>query len=380
MEETPGLLIRDSFRYSDAVLVIPPPLVACLRCFDGQHTALDLRAALVEITDQLDVSDIGNQIASALSRAGFLHDQAYADLKAQCHAEFAIAPVRAASHAGSAYPDDINELRGTVNQWLGPVVEPTANLLGIAAPHVSPEGGYESYRAAYRLLGPEHKDRTFVILGTSHYGAPDKFGLTRKPWETPFGETRPNPGLLDELERLTPASLVMEDYCHAVEHSIEFQVMFLQSIYGPDISILPILCGAYSGVLPEDDENVRRFLGTLGDIAARGKQRLTWVLGVDMAHMGQRYGDPFEALADQNEMLATGGRDRDRIDCIAAGDARGFWERIGGYRDDLKWCGSSPLYTFLKVCPEARGTLHHYQQWNIDPASVVTFAAMSFTA
>ena len=87
-----------------------------------------------------------------------------------------------------------------------------------------------------------------------------------------------------------------------------------------------------------------------------------------------------EALADQNEMLATGGRDRDRIDCIAAGDARGFWERIGGYRDDLKWCGSSPLYTFLKVCPEARGTLHHYQQWNIDPASVVTFAAMSFTA
>ena len=31
----------------------------------------------------------------------------------------------------------------------------------------------------------------------------------------------------------------MEDYCHAVEHSIEFQVMFLQSIFGPDIKVLP---------------------------------------------------------------------------------------------------------------------------------------------
>ncbi len=44
------------------------------------------------------------------------------------------------------------------------------NLIGIAAPHVSPAGGYESYRAAYRLLGPRYKERTFVILGTSHYG------------------------------------------------------------------------------------------------------------------------------------------------------------------------------------------------------------------
>ena len=65
---------------------------------------------------------------------------------------------------------------------------------------------------------------------------------------------------------------------------------------------------------------------------------------------------------------------------IAAGDARGFWERVQQNRDDLKWCGSSPFYTFMKVCPEARGQLHNYEQWNIDAASVVSFAGMSFTA
>jgi hypothetical protein len=78
-------------------------------------------------------------------------------------------------------------------------------------------------------------------------------------------------------------------------------------------------------------------------------------------------------------MLSVGGRDRDRMDRIAAGDARGFWERITeNHGDDLKWCGSSPFYTFLKVCPEARGTLENYEQWNIDPASIVSFAGMSF--
>ena len=47
--------------------------------------------------------------------------------------------------------------------------------------------------------------------------------------------------------------------------------------------------------------------------------------------------------------------------------------------DELKWCGSSPLYTFLKAVPQARGELHRYEQWNIDEQSVVSFAGISFS-
>jgi hypothetical protein len=43
--DRPGLFIRDPYRYSDAVLIVPPPLIECLRCFDGRQTDLDLRAA-----------------------------------------------------------------------------------------------------------------------------------------------------------------------------------------------------------------------------------------------------------------------------------------------------------------------------------------------
>ena len=71
-------------------------------------------------------------------------------------------------------------------------------------------------------------------------------------------------------------------------------------------------------------------------------------------------------------------RDRSRIDRINAGDAPGFWERVRENQDDLKWCGSSPLYTFLKAMPNARGTLRGYEQWNIDERSVVSFGAISF--
>jgi predicted class III extradiol MEMO1 family dioxygenase len=146
---------------------------------------------------------------------------------------------------------------------------------------------------------------------------------------------------------------------------------------------LPILCGSfarsiYEGGKPEDDDAVRGFFDALGNIAARESSRLCWVLGVDMAHMGSRYGDPAPARADAGEMLAVAERDRQRIDRMTQGDAEGFWDLVQENCDDLKWCGSSPIYTFLRTHPSARGKLERYEQWNIDDESVVSFAGITF--
>ncbi len=64
---------------------------------------------------------------------------------------------------------------------------------------------------------------------------------------------------------------------------------------------------------------------------------------------------------------------------MTGADAEGFWDLVQQNQDDLKWCGSSPLYTFLKAVPGTRGNLERYQQWNIDEQSVVSFAAMTFS-
>ncbi len=384
VEDRPGLLIRDSFQYSDATLIIPPVLVQCLQCFDGAQTPLDLRELLVRITGELDVGKIAQHLADTLSIAGFLEDEAFATMKSERHRAFAEAPVRDPSHAGAAYPDTREELQQTLAEYMtaGPPSE-TGPLVAIAAPHVSPFGGWETYRAAYSALGPQHKDRTFVILGTSHYGEPDHFGLTRKPFVTPFGAAVTDMRLLNQLAS-EPAA-IMEDYFHSIEHSIEFQVLFLQYLYGPDVRILPILCGSYAnsiylGGAPESNDGVNRFLGRLGEMAAKESDRLVWVLGIDMAHMGQRYGDERNVYADRAEMIDVAGRDRQRIERVNAGDARGFWDLVQQNHDDLKWCGSSPLYTFLKANPGLQGATRGYQQWNIEEGSVVSFAALSFTA
>ena len=382
--DRPGLLIRDPFRYSDVTLIVPPALVPCLQCFDGQQTDLDLKAMLVRATGDVGAAELVTHLIDTLSKSGFLENETFERTKEDRQRAFAQAPKREAVHAGGAYPNELEALRSTLDRYMGAAQTAQADgLVGIAAPHVSPEGGWQSYRAAYGMMSPSYRDRTFVILGTSHYGEPERFGMTRKPYVTPFGETSVDLPMVDWLEQQAAPAIRMEDYCHAVEHSIEFQVVFLQHLYGPQIRVVPILCGPYAhsiylGGKPERDDNVRRFLGALAEMVAREGDRLFWVLGIDMAHIGRRYGDAFVARADQGAMLEVAARDRGRIDRVAAGDAEGFWNLVQERRDDLKWCGSSPLYTFLKTMPQARGHLLRYEHWNIDEQSVVSFGGIAF--
>ena len=395
LREQPGLIIRDPFRFSEVTLLIPPLLARCLGCFDGEQDAGDLSAALARLTGKVSVGDVARRLISSLHDAGFLDDDRFAELRGAREREFAARAERASAHAGSGYPSEVPALNDTLRGYFNGKASRTKtnskakagnSLIGIAAPHVSPEGGSASYAAAYRALPKAaNDDRIFVVLGTSHYGEPDRFGLTRKPFATPFGTAPTETALVDELCAKAGAAVTVEDYCHAVEHSIEFQVVFLQFLFGPRVRILPILCGAFAagaetGRLPETADQVARFVGTLGEIAARRRRELCFVLGVDFAHVGRRYGDARAARAYEGPLAEVAERDDARVERIAAGDAEGFWNRVMERGDDdLKWCGSSPLYTFLRAVPQARGRRLAYEQWNIDDASVVSFGAVAFS-
>ena len=203
------------------------------------------------------------------------------------HREFAAAPERPPRTRAAATPPSRRRC-GTccAATWRGAAGGRRRTLLGavraIAAPHVSPVGGSASYARAYGALprDPAARDQMFVILGTSHYGEPDRFGLTRKPFATPFGEGADRGGA-GRRARAAGAGdgVTVEDYCHAVEHSIEFQVVFLQYLYGPRVRILPILCGAF------------------GDGAARRRRRPRPTTGRALCRRARRAGGARRAPA-----------------------------------------------------------------------------------
>lgn len=459
--EHPGLVIRDPFQYSEAVVIVPPIVAHCLPYFDGEHTLRELQNDLTQATGEIFPPEVIEELIRGLNAQSFLETPEFEAIRDEHHRAFAEAPERLAAHAGGAYPEEREKLAAHLDTFRTAPVEATparprlklvnafgeelpssgvpltvrdprdtisiigesrapeptlpattgGTLRAIAAPHVSPDGGVAAYSAAYAPLDRSFADKVFVILGTSHYGAPERFGLTRKPFVTPFGRLEVETSWVDELVREGGPSVALEDYCHATEHSIEFQCVFLQHALGrtgvsrvapldkplgelldkpsdkpsdePPLRILPVLCGPLfesltSGRPPEENESVARFYDALRAIAEREGDRLVFVLGIDLAHIGTRYGDeePVTAHTDLMETIAF--RDRERLDRACAGDARGFFELVAPGQDELRWCGYSPLYTYLRAQPRARGTLRHYDQWNIDEESVVSFAALEF--
>jgi AmmeMemoRadiSam system protein B len=386
----PGLVLRDPFRYTDKILLVPPALTAGLRCLDGEHTELDMQEALTRATGELVFSDKVREFVGLLQEQGFLETEEFYRLRDRKQAEFQAATERLPVHAGQAYPATASEVRRQFEAYFHAIPEPdglSPNLLGVAAPHVSPEGGRNCYAATYRALAnrPELANRTFVVLGTSHFGQPERFGLTRKPFVTPLGTLEVDQELVDWLVQHGGEAVSAEDYCHAIEHSIEFQCVFLHYALDGRLKIVPILCGPFveslqTGRPPEDNSVVARFFETLGELARTHADRLFWVLGVDLAHVGRRYGDAFSAVADQGRMVAVAEEDHERLAALCAGDLDRIFELAGRKDDDLKWCGYSALYTFARAVPRARGRVLRYEQWNIDPQSVVSFASLEFFA
>ncbi len=388
--ENPGLLFRDPFLYTEEILIIPPLLTTALSFFDGESTVLDAQAYLSTLVGQLIPGEIIESMAEVLRQNSFLETEEFERSRAERHAEFAAAHARTPAHSGLSYPDQAEELRAMLDEYLRDHRHPATDpLIGLAAPHVSPLGGWECYAAAYGRLssaaGERLKDKTIVLLGTSHYGEPEKFGLTRKPFVTPLGALQPDTELIDWLASRADGSVAMEDYCHSIEHSIEFQCLFLQQMLGSDFKIVPILCGPFAKALqtgepPERDDNVIRFFDALGELAEHHNSHLFWVLGIDLAHIGARYGDEIIARAERDEMLEVKEEDHERLKQVCAGASGEFFELVKSEQDPLKWCGFSPLYTFLSSLPDVRGELLRYDQWNIDEESVVSFAALEFAS
>jgi MEMO1 family protein len=62
---------------------------------------------------------------------------------------------------------------------------------------------------------------------------------------------------------------------------------------------------------------------------------------------------------------------------VVAGTAGNFYESVARDGDARRICGLSPIYTFLRALPGARGDLLRYSQWP-DPQGAVTFCAAAF--
>ena len=383
--------LRDPSGFTEKVALLPIPALDIVSLFDGEHSLAEIHSvvsarhgrqapAIEEIAD----------FAARLDDAGFLDSPRFAERRRGIEESWLASPSRPAAHAGGAYASEADALRSQIDGFFvdpeGPGLPEAGaarpKLRGLIAPHIDFHRGGPTYAWAYRALLERADADLFVILGTCHGGMADPFTVTLKPYETPLGSADVDCGFFEALQRRYGHDLLASETAHRSEHSIEFQAVMLRRLLGDrSFTILPVLASflheaVWTGGAPEADPRVPRFLDALGDSIAGSSLKVCVIAGVDLAHVGPRFGD---AEANTPAFLERVAReDRQMLEPVIAADPAAFFKSVAADGDSRRICGLSPIYAFLRALPGARGELLRYSQWP-DQQGAVSFCAAAFS-
>ena len=382
--------LRDPLNFSSDSIAIPQQYHLMLTLFDGMHSVADIQAECMRADGELIYRETIEDVINKLDEGLFLDNEKFQRKRDEIVSEFRNSDLRQSVLAGKSYDDSPQELAAQIDEFFmhddgpGPIdIDKKGSALkGIIAPHIDFLRGGPCFAWAYKSLAEETDADLFVIFGTAHAPTAGPFVITHKDFETPFTTLACDRSIVEEIEKNTSADLLVDEFAHKNEHSIEFQAVLLSYLFRErnNISIVPILCGSFhemilSGVRPIDDERVSEFVTALKNAIANSGKKACYIAGADLAHVGPRFGDPHPISEGFLKLLESD--DRRMLEQVEKVDADGFFGNIRADADRRKICGLPPIYTMLSVMDADSGKLLKYEYFP-DPAGTVSFASMAF--
>jgi AmmeMemoRadiSam system protein B len=385
------LVFQDPERISPEAVMVPAELAPIIRYFDGNHTIRDIQAKLMRTTGELIDSEQIQRIVNELDKYLLLESEHLFQHLKEISTAWEKADVRPPALAGTAYPESAEELRGLLHGFYtdpaGPGLPDPASandLKGILSPHIDLKGNGPCYAHAYKTLAERSEAETFFIIGTAHFEAMQTFIFCEKDFATPLGIAETDREFIQLVKRRLKDRSKKTDLTHRLEHSIEFQVIFLQHLFAgkKNLRIIPLLVGSFQHLIlsqssPHEDPLVRDFIEVVRTALSEQEKQVCFITGGDLAHLGPRYGDrELYAPIREPDIKAD---DQKMIEPLLGADEDAFFQAVAEIQDRRHVCGLSPLYTMLAIIKPERGELLKWSCW-FDQAtrSAVSFASMAF--
>ena len=397
-------VIRDPLEISPSPLIVSPVEFYILNFFDGAHVIPDIQAEVQQRMEGLQIPEERiTKLIDILDSNYYLIGSRFETHVQQIMDEYHRSPVRKAWHAGGSYPENPAELNlkleafyasqngagilnGTVNASLPEHIRAPEDwqLQAIMVPHIDLRVGGECYTHAYKPLfeSPAANADLYVIFGVAHYGGNGFFTTTAKDFQTPLGEVKTDKDFIARWHANAGLNLSQGEWAHRIEHSVEFQLPFLQHGLKKPFEIVPVLCGSVEpfvegGKRLEEDAELTRLISSLKQTISETDKRVVLVLSVDLAHMGPKFGDEF----DINSKIAEDIREADfqMFNALSRMDSATFQDMIVKDLIPRKVDACSAVYTLLQLMDEGAGKMVSYDQsFQSDTNSLVSYGSMVF--
>jgi hypothetical protein len=373
------LAVKDMLGLRDDVIALVPEMAAVLPFFDGTHTIRDLQIVLMHqggggLVMQEEVERMVEEFDNLL----LLQTDRYHENKRQHKQTFLELDYRPPSHTGVSYPDNPAELSSMVENIINndevSLTERLGRVRALIAPHIDLNVGRMTYGKAYTAI-KNLKPKRLIVLGTGHAIDEGLFSLTTKDYRTPLGSLSTDKDAVMMLKNAGNGVVALDDFAHRNEHAIEFQMLFLCHLFSQDVAVVPVLCGSFDGHLaevsrPSDIPEVARFLSCLSKLI---DEETLIIAGVDLSHVGPKFGHPYPAAYYEREFSA---HDHALLDALCVGSAQAFWAEGKRVEDRYHVCGFSALACLLALLPGVSGQVLDYQIWHeTKTRSAVSYAA-----
>ena len=385
------LVVSDPLGISPGRAVLGFETLAILQMLDGTTSLTDLQAIVMRESKDLRVGNIIREFVAKLDELLLLQSPRFEAAYTKAQQEYHPLEVRPAALEGVCYPAEASELEKYLDAQFAvaeqhvagsgePVPAPDALPRAVLAPHLDPRREGHLIARAYMEVGagPAPPLRV-VVFGTGHQLGDEFVALTRKKFETPLGQVACDTEFVDRVAERLGERAYRRELVHRDEHSIEFQVLYLQRrLRHRRFTIVPILCGAFHRLL--DDQKAPReepVLETLIDAVRDAERSLggdtLYVAGVDFSHVGPRFGDP---QLDSDTVEAIRHADDSAIRAAASADADEWFRAIAATDDATRICGFAPTYCMLRCATPAPGRPLAYAESPEADGTVVTVAAL----
>ncbi len=233
--------------------------------------------------------------------------------------------IRRSTASGSFYPADPETLRKQIDGFMESA-EPLDlhNIKAIISPHAGYI--YSGEIAGYSFKQVEGaKYDSIIIIAPSHAEYFDYASVYNgDAYETPLGIVKIDKNRANALAESSPL-VQPSSYGHRDEHSLEVQLPFIQTVFGKDMSIVPVVIGNQSR------ENIEELGSIAGELFS--DDNILIIASTDLSHY-----HPYDTASKLDEKVSR---------LIGSFDTGGLMEEF--ISDKAEMCGGGPVLAAMMI-------------------------------